>query len=152
MSRGDDARSTYLTKNISSLSSDQGDQLSQSDHPTHTKDDHFERNDHFEEASQKTLNLSDEPPNSSPVIVWSSDKSSDKRVLSDETDESGESDQHLSVRIGDRVRYRGESSTLERVCGTKKLEVIAVNGDSATVKHSQWLVTQTVPLADLRRV
>ncbi|MBW4475208.1 MAG: hypothetical protein KME45_33255 [Stenomitos rutilans HA7619-LM2] len=72
--------------------------------------------------------------------------------MSDETDESGESDQHLSVRIGDRVRYRGESSTLERVCGTKKLEVIAVNGDSATVKHSQWLVTQTVPLADLRRV
>jgi hypothetical protein len=57
-----------------------------------------------------------------------------------------------AFKTGDRVRYRGNAATLERVCGTKQLEVIAVTGDSATVKHSKWLVTQTVPLADLRRV
>lgn len=152
IAHGDDARGTYLTKNTFPSSTPESDQLPKSDHPTYAKDDHFSPNDHFLGEGQKTLNLSDEPSKPSPASVCSSDKSSDKPVLSDETDQSGESDHRSQLRPGDRVKYCGGVRSMVRLCGTKKLEVVDANDESATVRHSGWLVTQTVPLADLRRV
>jgi hypothetical protein len=56
------------------------------------------------------------------------------------------------LNVGDRVRYCGKVSALERLCGSKHLEVISLDTGLATVKHSRWLVTQTIPIADLRHV
>jgi len=56
------------------------------------------------------------------------------------------------IRVGDRVKYCGNVGSLVRLCSTKHLEVLDANDESATVRHSAWLVSQTVPLADLRRV
>ncbi len=76
-------RGTYLTKNNFPIS-EKGDQ---SDHPTHAKDDHFSQNDHFSDTPHTGDILSDRGSNASPVSVWSSDKSSDKSDLSDESGE-----------------------------------------------------------------
>ncbi|MBC7971546.1 MAG: AAA family ATPase [Verrucomicrobia bacterium] len=165
----------HLTKNTSSLYEPKSDQLPKSDHPTYAKDDHFDEIDHFLEGGAQTQNCQVKPSNVYPVREISSDKSSDKRHLSDESDETPKPDQlpksdqvHLTspksdqfqpksdqsriIATGDRVRYCGAVRSLVRVCGTKHLEVLEVRADSATVKHTTWLVTQTVPLADLRRV
>lgn len=138
----DDVRGTYLTKNISSLLGDQGDQSGESDHSTHANHDHSGENDHSTRGVTKTPNLLDNPSNIDGARVSPSNKSSNKPDL---LDESGE------IRPGDRVVYRGKSASLERVCGLKKLEVVRINGDQAEVSHKQWLVTQTIPLIDLRR-
>jgi hypothetical protein len=158
----------HLTKNTSSPYESKSDQLLKSDHSTNANSDHFAANDHFLEAGQKTLNLSDEHSNPCGVRVWSSDNSSDKRHLSDELDETvkpdqplesdqvqqtaSKSDQSRIIRTGDRVRYCGGVRSLVRLCSTKHLEVLDANDESATVRHSAWLVSQTVPLADLKRV
>ncbi len=56
------------------------------------------------------------------------------------------------IRTGDRVRYCGGVRSLVRLCSTKHLEVLDANDESATVKHSGWLVSQTVPISDLQLI
>lgn len=144
--------------------------------------DHFDDVDHFLEGGSQPQFCQVKPSNVYGVKEISSDKSSDKSSLSDEVGQSDESDQppqvdhfHLTTpksdqlgaksdqlepksdqtRIilpGDRVRYWGKSQSLVRLCSTKRLEVFAVNDESATVRHQDWLVSQTIPLTDLRHV
>lgn len=57
-----------------------------------------------------------------------------------------------SLKTGDRAVYAGKAGPLSVLCGNKQLEVTRIDGDCAIVKHDRWMVTQTIPLADLRRV
>jgi replicative DNA helicase len=175
IAHGDDATGTYRTKNTFSSLGDQSDQWREGDHSTNPNSDHLAPNDHLESGSQKTLNCQVNPANVYPAREISSDKSSDKRDLSDETDEpsdhstnpnsdhlqltSAQSDQagdhspvsNRDIRPGDRVRYCGKSSTLDRLCGSKWLDVLQLDDAIATVQHSNWLVTQKIPVSDLQR-
>lgn len=120
-----------------------GDQR-ESDHTSHAKDDHFSPNDHFsrkalfvEEGDQQASNANRE----SVTAVQQNVNNSSTVEL-----EGG------VLKQGDRVKYRGERTSLQRVCGSKILMVLEVEGDQATLKHKDWLVTQTAPIADLVRV
>ena len=55
------------------------------------------------------------------------------------------------ICTGDRVRYVGEVASLKRVCGAKWLEVLQVSESEAIAKHSDWAVSQKIPLVDLQR-
>lgn len=174
----DEARGAYSTKNNIIISDD----TSQSDHPTHAKDDHLGENDHLaatgnivELGDQKAENVSCEGDSAiqqqfnkkSTVELAESKNEGDHPKKSDhlhltspqsdhfepQSDQSEpQSDQRVIIRTGDRVRYCGGTRSMVRLCGSKQLEVIEANDEAATVKHSSWLVTQTVPLADLLRV
>jgi cysteinyl-tRNA synthetase len=50
---------------------------------------------------------------------------------------------------GGQVRYIGETSSLDRICGRKKLTIVAIGTDSCEVRHKTWVVTQTIPKTDL---
>jgi hypothetical protein len=56
------------------------------------------------------------------------------------------------LKPGDRVVYIGKNPAMAQVCGAKRLEILSLFGDGAEVKHSRWLVTQTIPLNELKRV
>ena len=51
-----------------------------------------------------------------------------------------------------RFRYVGKSASMERVCKMKHLQVLSVEGEYAEVSHSDWYVTQSIPLSDLKLV
>ncbi len=166
---------THRTKNTFPSYEAESDQLLKSDHSTNANSDHFAANDHFLNEGAKPLNCPMNPGNVDSVRVSSSDKSSDKAHLSDEAIVSDESDQPLQsdqvhrtdsksdqsgfksdqsriIQTGDLVRYCGGVRSLVRLCSTKHLEVVEANDESATVKHSAWLVSQTVPISDLKHV
>jgi hypothetical protein len=51
-----------------------------------------------------------------------------------------------------KFRYSGKNLFMNRLCKGKHLEIIAENGEFATVNHPDWLVTQTIPVAELKPV
>lgn len=55
-------------------------------------------------------------------------------------------------QTGDRVVYVGAAGSMSALCGARRLKVIDIHGDMATVKHDKWVVSQTIPIADLRKV
>ncbi|MEO0758781.1 MAG: AAA family ATPase [Cyanobacteria bacterium J06648_16] len=54
--------------------------------------------------------------------------------------------------VGKKVLYTGSKSTLTRVCGRKRLTVKSVSNKVAVIEHDQWLVTQSIPVSDLKLV
>jgi AAA domain len=52
--------------------------------------------------------------------------------------------------IDARVKYVGDTATLERVCGQKKLTIVAIGDDHCEVNHAGWVFTQTIPKTDLK--
>ncbi|MBE9031617.1 AAA family ATPase [filamentous cyanobacterium LEGE 11480] len=53
---------------------------------------------------------------------------------------------------GGQVYYEGDTASLDRVCGRKKLTIVAIGEESCEVSHKNWVVTQTIPKTDLRPV
>lgn len=49
-----------------------------------------------------------------------------------------------------RVKYVGCTSSLNRICGQKKLTIVGVTDDSCEVTHNGWVITQTIPKTDLK--
>jgi hypothetical protein len=49
-----------------------------------------------------------------------------------------------------RVKYVGCTSSLQRICGQKKLTIVAIGPDSCEVTHNSWVITQTIPKTDLK--
>ncbi|MFY7929624.1 MAG: hypothetical protein ACOVS5_12205, partial [Oligoflexus sp.] len=162
----DSARGTYLTKNIFPISDAESDQRGESDQRPPKTADHFSQNDHFSTLSDKPLILSDEVPNPDRVSVCSSDKSSDKGVLSDEADEIlseeqlitfkndlPKSDQRgakvisLSLEVGDKVeilvgQFAGMHAAIEGFDDSGQV----------VVRAKRWLVTHTYAPLELRLV
>jgi AAA domain len=52
--------------------------------------------------------------------------------------------------IDARVQYVGDTATLDRVCGQKKLTIVAIGDDHCEVNHAGWVFTQTIPKTDLK--
>ncbi len=52
----------------------------------------------------------------------------------------------------EKFLYKGKNLFMTRLCKGKHLEILATNGDYATVNHPDWLVTQTIPVAELKPV
>lgn len=57
-----------------------------------------------------------------------------------------------SIQCGDRVYYRGSSSSLRNLCGEKMLDVLNVEEGVAECTFSTWVVTQKIPISDLQKV
>ena len=55
-----------------------------------------------------------------------------------------------AISVGSKVRYIGSKATMQRVCGRKHLVVKAIENDSITVRHADWLVDQVVVSDDLK--
>jgi len=55
------------------------------------------------------------------------------------------------IVMGDFVKYTGSDRSLKGVCRQKWLYVVWVDGATANVKHENWAIAQSVPLADLQR-
>jgi hypothetical protein len=49
-----------------------------------------------------------------------------------------------------RVKYVGVINSLQRICGQKKLTIVAIGPDSCEVTHNGWVITQTIPKTDLK--
>ena len=58
------------------------------------------------------------------------------------------------LQIGSTCTYIGSEYRLLRLCKTKKLEIISINSEEATVMSEQWhhLIKHQIPLADLKLV
>lgn len=56
------------------------------------------------------------------------------------------------LKPGDFVYYIGRDEPMKVLCGTRHLEVLNVQNDKAFVKHLKWMVSQIIPLTDLKRV
>jgi DNA-binding transcriptional ArsR family regulator len=55
-----------------------------------------------------------------------------------------------TMTVGSQVRYTGSKATLSKLCGSKKLNILEIKDGQATVKHDDWVVTQTIPTTDLK--
>lgn len=110
--------------------------------------DHFSKNDHFFAEDQNLLGQSCTPeavsapcPNSTPSELGQ------VRQLAHRIDPL-----LTPLKVGDLVRYSGKDAPTSALCGKRDLEVLELRDDVAIVKHHKWMVTQTVPVKDLRRV
>ncbi|MGG6266288.1 AAA family ATPase [Leptolyngbya sp. AN03gr2] len=126
-----------------------------SDHATSAKQiapdaklDHFSENDHFLPHSPNLLGQSCKPD---PVSVVC--PNSQNPLLGQDSQLSHRSDTLLTpLKVGDSVRYIGADKPTSVLCGNRRLEILDLQTDKAIVKHSNWMVSQTIPLVDLRRV
>lgn len=119
-----------------------------SDHATNAKDDHFSENDHFFAEDQKLLGQSCTPaPVSAPCPNSTNPLLGQVRQLAHRIDTL-----LTPLKVGDRVRYVGKDSPTGVLCGNRELEVLELQNEMAIVKHHKWVVRQTIPVADLRRV
>lgn len=104
----------------------------------------FTSNDHFFPTVPKLFEQSCNPDGVKDVCSNSKSESLSK------FEQTGTSPTTATIAIGSKVRYVGSRGSMSSLCGTKKLEIIAITGDNAEVKYRSWVVTQVIPLTDLR--
>ncbi|GAP99140.1 AAA family ATPase [Leptolyngbya sp. NIES-2104] len=133
-------------KVINSPKSDQSE--TQENFPHERKVITFSQNDHFFSNTPPLLGQSCKPDPVSDVCPNSPD-----RLLGQGDQLSHRLDPVLTpLKVGDRAVYIGPDKPMSMLCGNRHLEILEMQNDRAIVKNKKWVVSQTVPLADLRRV
>ena len=119
-----------------------------SDQATDAKLDHFSENDHFFEQNSKLLAQSHSPDVDSDTVCQQGSP-----LLAQVGAKCHTQAQRIDPLLtGDRVVYIGTSKPLSMLCGNKQLEVLSVQEGKAIVKNKRWMVSQTIPICDLRRI
>ena len=104
----------------------------------------FNSNDHFFPTVPKLFELACNPDGVSDVCSNSETESLSK------FEQTGTPPTTATIAIGSKVRYIGSRASMSSLCGTKRLEILAITGDEAEVQYPAWVITQTIPLTDLR--
>lgn len=120
-----------------------------SDQSSPKPNDHFLKNDHFFEKEQNLLAQSCSPDVDSDSMRQQGDPLLALVGANCHTEKSSKDRKKGKIEIGSRVLYRGDSSSLQRVCQSKRLTVEAISDGQATVNYPGWAFTHTVPVTDL---
>ncbi len=101
-------------------------------------------NDHFFPTVPKLFELACNPDGVRDVCSNSKIESLSK------FEQTGTTTTTATIAVGSKVRYVGARASMSSLCGTKRLEILAITGDEAEVTYRSWVITQTIPLTDLR--
>ena len=104
----------------------------------------FASNDHFSSTYPEVFEQSYSPDGVRDVCSNSKIESLSK------FEQTGTTTTTATIAVGSQVRYVGARASMSSLCGTKRLEILAITGDEAEVTYRSWVITQTIPLTDLR--
>jgi AAA domain len=107
------------------------------------------------ESDQFIDHISKKPPTQSKLFEQSHrpDGVSDVCSNSENSSLSYANETHVEepgFALDAQVRYTGVINSLERICGRRKLTIVAIGPDSCEVTHNGWVITQTIPKTDLK--